>query len=46
MLNLARLVNIFLNKTIEIVNNKERKTFEIYTDMFKKNVYGLNWNIH
>ncbi len=36
MVNIVRLSKIFLNKTLEINNNKEKKTFEIYTEIFKK----------
>jgi DNA polymerase elongation subunit (family B) len=36
MLNIVRLGKVFLNKNLEINNNKEKKTFEIYTEVFKK----------
>ena len=36
MLNIVRLAKVFLNKHIEINNNKEKKVFEIYTEIFNK----------
>ena len=36
MLNIARLSRIFLNKILEIRNNKEKKSFQIFATIFKK----------
>jgi hypothetical protein len=36
MLNIVRLAKVFLNQTLEVKNNKEKKTFEVYTEIFKK----------
>ncbi len=36
MLNIVRLAKVFLNKDVNVINNKERKTFQLYTDIFKK----------
>jgi len=36
MLNVAKLSKVFLNKSLKIVNNKEKHKFEIYTTMYRK----------
>jgi len=36
MLNIVRLAKVFLNKNLEVVNNKEKKTFEVYSEIFRK----------